>query len=95
MKVIYMKVIPYYNNNFDFHYNFTGIIIDSDRDIIFYKNGEFNNENGPSIIYYNTNGGCSWHYKGVFWGSDYDFTIKSWKKKIKELKREERLGIFK
>lgn len=90
-----MKVISYYNNNFDFHYIFTGIIIDSDCDIIFYKNGNFHNENGPSNIYYNTNGDFLWYYKGAFLGSDYDFTIKSWKKKIKELKREERLGIFK
>jgi hypothetical protein len=85
-----MKVIiSYYYFN-----NFTGIIIDSDRDIVFYKNGKYHRENGPAINAYNTNGAFSWYYKGVFWGSDDDFTIKSWKKKVKELKRKERLNIF-
>lgn len=74
--------------------NFTAIVINTRQDIIFYKNGKCHNQYGPAHIY--SNGEQQWYYKGdyCYYGSSNIFTNKSWKKRVKELKREERLEIF-
>lgn len=36
-----------------------------------------------------------WCYKGIAYGANEDFTIKTWKKKFKELKQQDKLKIFK
>jgi hypothetical protein len=91
MKVIHFNQ-PLYTDMF--YHNFKGVIIDMSRDICFFKNGRLHNENGPSVIYYKITS-YDWFFKGNFYGADDNFTNKSWKRKIKELKRQERLTIFK
>lgn len=87
MKVI--KIKNFINNN---NY-FKLITIDRDEDICFFKNGKKHREDGAAIIYYG--GYKRWHYNGKYYGESDYFIYKSWKKKVKELKREEKLKIFK
>ena len=62
--------------------------------IHFYKNGIYHREDGMAFInlYVNEK---DWYYKGEHYGNNNDFTNKTWKKKVKQLKREEELKIFK
>ena len=66
-------------------------LVPNDPCIYFVKNRMFHNINGPALI-------CAdfkaWYYKDEFYGQDDDFTISSWKKKVKELNRKEKLKIF-
>ena len=94
MKVIFNDYD--YNDGNNFHYNFTGVIIDSDSDFCFYKNGKVHNENSwaqlicnPEEVSYSY-----YFYKDECYGVNDDFTNKSWKKKVKELKYLEELKIF-
>jgi len=86
-----MKVISIKKFYADFK-SYTGIVINNYDFFIFYKNGFFHCKNGPATEY--LNGSKGWYYKGRFYGYDNDFTIKSWKEKIKQLKHEKKLKIF-
>ena len=41
----------------------------------------------PTVVY-------AYYYKNDFYGNDNNFTNKSWKKKVKQLKQEEKLKVF-
>jgi hypothetical protein len=58
----------------------------------YYINGLPHREDGPSHNY--DDGVKNWYFKDKCYGSDNDFTIESWKEKVKELKRQEELKIF-
>ena len=64
----------------------------ADGDKYWFINGLNHRENGPAVEY--KDGGKYWFYKGKNYGYDNDFTNKTWKEKVLELKREERLKIF-
>ena len=68
------------------------VIIANDS-IRYIKNGCYHRIGGPAIEY--PYGSKSWYYKDKLYGLDDDFTNKTWKEKIIELKREEELEIFK
>ena len=73
--------------------HFTGVCnIIKYNSIRHYKNGCLHREDGPAIKH--ENGGKSWFYKSKNYGSDNAFTNKTWKEKVKELKREDELKIF-
>ena len=86
-----MKVIGLIRGNEGFYSAIYIHLTPRDPCIYFVKNKGFHNINGPSLI-------CddykSWYYKDVHYGDDDDFTIKSWKQKVKELKYLESLKIF-
>lgn len=88
-----MKVIQLKNNNALFCGS--GIILDEYNTIHFYKNGLFHNEYFESIIELSAPAYYEWYYKSINYGFNSAFTIKSWKKKVKLLKREEKLKVFK
>ena len=70
----------------------TGVVINTSNLISFYKNGNLHKKDGCARIY--TDRFVDWYYKGKYYGGDNEFTNKSWKKKVKQLKREEKLKIF-
>ena len=82
MKVI--SIISNFKHQNDF--SFTGIIVTHDCEICFYKNGSLHRENGPAVIYEGS--ALAWARKDHYYGFFNDFTNKSWKKKVKILKRE-------
>lgn len=55
-------------------------------------NGKLHREDGAALQY--AGGDGSFYYKGKCYGNNYDFTVESWKQKVKELKRKEQLKIF-
>ena len=55
-------------------------------------NGLQHREDGPSAEH--ADGGKRWYYQGEFYGLDDAFTNKTWKEKVKKLKREKELRIF-
>ena len=61
--------------------------------IIFVNNNLIHNTTSPGIIY--LDGDMVYYYKGGNYGYKNDFTNETWKKKVKELKRKEKLRIFK
>ena len=85
-----MKVIKLLNNNAPFCS--TGIILDKYNTIHFYKNGLFHNEYFESVI--ESPNHYEWYYKNIAYGFGNVFTKKSWRKKVKELKMEEKFKIF-
>jgi len=92
MKVIKVKVY----NEIQYEYrvvipNFSGIVIDVKNFIGFYKNSLISRKDGMAAIYFY---GGEWWYKNKWLGSNSAFTIKSWKRKIKEIDRKEKLKIF-
>jgi len=48
-----------------------------------YKNGKCHREEGPAVEVYN--GSKYWHFNGTLYGTNNDFTIKSWKAFVKTL----------
>jgi hypothetical protein len=54
--------------------------------------GKYHNENHAAWIW--KDGNKDWYYKDKYYGENNDFTNETWKKKVKELKREEKLQIF-
>ena len=58
-----------------------------------YINGLSHREDGASFE--GEDGRRFWCYKDKRYGYDNDFTIETWKEKIEEIKREEKLKIFK
>ena len=91
MKVILAKNYSHVKNNF------TGIVIKkSEQAFMFYKRGKWHNENGPAFISFGNRYGSFWFNDNVYGNYFNNFNeIKSWKKKVKILKRQERLNIFK
>lgn len=108
MKVIIVKTF------FLLYNKFTGVIIENNETISFFKNGKYHRKNGPAYI---SSESVEWHANGLvhrecgpaiiwqdgrkYWwfkencyGIDNDFNIETWKEKVKELKREEKLKIF-
>ena len=57
-----------------------------------YENGKCHREDGPATEH--EGGGKGWWFKYEFWGKNDAFTVESWKEKVKELKRKEKLKIF-
>ena len=94
MKVIKLKNLDSIQYPYTASVNFTGIVIDYDEDFVFYKNSKYHREDGPSeiIISIEPKHFC-FYYKDESYGAS-SFTIQSWKEKVKELKRKERLNIF-
>lgn len=73
--------------------DFTGICkILFDLSINYFEKGNLHREDGPALEY--ADGFINWFYKGELYGYNNDFTIESWKEKVKELKRAEELKIF-
>ena len=70
----------------------TGIIVFDNR-IVFLKNGKRHRKYGPAIIFYSLL--IRWCYNGLFYGCDNDFTNETWKEKVKQLKRQDKLKVFK
>ena len=71
--------------------------------INFCENIFFHREDGAARIFVNkysikpvtyVNMGRYFYYKNKSYGSNNSFTNSSWKRKVKELKREERLKLF-
>lgn len=91
MKVILVKNYSRVKNNF------TGIIIKkSDQSFVFYKRGKWHNENGPAFISFSNRYGCFWFNDNPYGNYFNNFNeIKSWKKKFKELNRQQKLKVFK
>lgn len=91
-----MKVISVINSftDFDAYHRFTGILIDK-FDICFYKNNKRHREVGGAVIidYASFKKRFLFYYKDNYHG-EHIHTNKSWIKKVKELKRKERLSIF-
>ena len=78
-----------YSNNSAFRNNTTSIR--------HYKNGKLHCEDGPAVKwgnsrFYDTDTSNQFYYKGHYYGV---YSIEEWKKKVKELKRQEKLKIFK
>lgn len=63
--------------------------------VYFFKKNISHNKYGPATIYRHSNYAMWWCYKGISYGANEDFTIKTWKKKFKELKQQDKLKIFK
>lgn len=84
-----MKVIKSKDKNL----KITGIIAFNNR-IVFLKCGKRHRKDGPAIIYHD-HFFIRWCYNGVFYGFDNEFINKTWKQKVKQLKLEEKLKIFK
>lgn len=57
-----------------------------------YQNGELHRDDGPAIE--EEDSYIQWFYKGYYYGYNNNFTNKTWKRKVKELKREEEFKIF-
>ena len=93
MKVIGLKLNDFFiKKNKNIIYNAILFYLhQKDHFIFFMKNNIYHNINGPSSI---SDGYKVWYYKGVRHGINNDFTIKSWKQKVKQIKREEKLKIF-
>lgn len=62
--------------------------------VCFYKNYKIHNSFVAAVVCYNEDYYKSFYYNGGYYGSDNDFINKTWKKKVKQLKREEELKIF-
>ena len=97
-----MKVFKFKSSNKFYFYKLNAVCIMNSDDkrpfakIIFYKNGKFHNKNNASIIYHGIYYiSRSWYYKGFYYGYDNDFTNSSWKKKVKQIKQELKMSIFK
>lgn len=91
MKVVKLKTYTFR------HPNFTGISILLDGTIRFYKAGSIHKNNGPAhirTIVNNNNFDKLWVYNGGVYGYEDDFTIKTWKIKIKQIKQIEKFKIF-
>lgn len=58
-----------------------------------YIDGFKHREDGPAAEYSNVQ--KDWYYKNKRYGVNFQFTVKSWKEKVEQLKREEELEIFK
>lgn len=62
-----------------------------DNSIRYFKYGLQHREDGPAVEF--PNGDKYWYYKGKYYGCNF-YKLKTWKKKIKQLKRQEKLKIF-
>lgn len=94
MKVIKLKNLNSIQYPYTSSINFTGIVIDYDGDFVFYKNSKYHREDGPSenIMSMESEYFCH-YYNDNYYGEN--FTIETWKQKVKQLKREKRMKIFK
>ena len=91
MKVVKLKTYIFRSANF------TGISILLDGTIRFYKAGSIHKNNGPAYIrtiVNNNNFDKLWVYNGGVYGYKDDFTIKTWKRRIKQIKQIEKFKIF-
>lgn len=70
--------------------DFTGILFIKDiQKNLHYKNGKLHCEDGPALYSYSkdkTKQDLKWYYDGVYFGSNDDFTVETWREKIKGLK---------
>ena len=81
----------------DKKYLTNGQLISYNGTLYYYKDGEFHNEDGPAVIVLDNpiyNGYKDYFYKGRHYGRN-NFTIKTWKEKVEEIKYLESLEIFK
>ena len=87
-KIIEFDSIRYYKDGLIHREDGPALLYKGNKE--WYINGYLHREDGPAIIY--NSGKTYFYYKG----NEYDnnFTIKTWKKFIENLKREEELKIF-
>ena len=92
MKVVLVRTYEDVDIDFCKKSSFTGVVIDK-MYITFYKNSKIHNPYcAASIILFDFR--KEWWFNNKCCGKRDDFTNKTWKKKVKELKREEELKIF-
>lgn len=90
MKVVKLKYIIPGNNK----WNYTGVILFKNDNILFLKNAKTHNEKGSAFYSFNSFSQSlkCYYYNGMFCGNAYK--LKKWKFFIKNTKRRERLKIF-
>lgn len=91
MKVVKLKTYIFRSTNF------TGISILSDNVIRFYKKGFIHKNDSPAYINIESKSNQLaklWCYNGITYGFTYDYTNKTWNKKAKQLKLQEKFKIF-
>ena len=91
MKVVLVRTYEDVDIDFCNKSSFTGVVISDKSYIMFYKNGCIHNPYFPATI------GLNFLYK-EWWCNNSRYyenhSNKSWKRKVKQLKREEKLNIF-
>ena len=90
-KILGDNSIRYYKND-NLHREDGPAVECANGDKQWYINDEHHREDGPAVEY--INGRKSWWFKDIIYGYDNDFTIETWKEKVEELKREDKLSIF-
>jgi hypothetical protein len=91
MKIIKLKYSIPGNNK----WNYTGIILFKNDNILFLKNAKTHNEKGAAFYSFNIfhQSLKGYYYNGIFCGNVYK--LKNWKIIVKNTKRQEALKIFK
>ena len=59
------------------------ILMETNGDKIWYKNGVCHREDGPAREYYD--GDKEWYLNHKYYGENNDFTVESWKRFVKTL----------
>lgn len=85
----WIKSAPNPTHENEFELDFTGIQTDEGPHggTFHVLNGKLHNEDGPAAIYADSSFGKGWFYKDVCYGYNNDFTIQTWKEKIKEIEK--------
>ena len=91
-KLICNMSIRYYKND-NLHREDGPAIEYPNGEKYWFINGLSHREDGPTVEF--ADGRKSWHYKDKFYGINDDFTNETWKEKVEELIRKEKLKIFK
>ena len=90
-KLLISKSICYYKNG-KYHNEFGPALIYPNCEKHWHINGLQHREDGPAAQF--ADGKIIWYYKDEVYGYNNEFTVKSWKEKVENLKREESLKIF-
>lgn len=73
--------------------NFTGSCkLKSNHSIHYFHCEKHHREDGPAVVFANKQ--KQWWYDGLLYGSDNEFTNKTWIEFVENLKRKEELKIF-
>lgn len=89
MKVLKFKYAIPGNNK----WNYTGVILFKNDNILFLKNAKTHNENGPAFYSFNNFSKSIkvYYYNGMI---AVAYNLKKWKIFVKNTKRQERLKVF-
>lgn len=90
--IIYQNRGIFYFKNGKSHRKGGPAVIHNNHNLYYCFDGQLHREDGPSAEF--ADGDKEWHYKNKIYGKNNDFTNKTWVKKVKELKRQEKLSIF-